>query len=170
MCLYKIWFSKVLKLHLDGLLNLCSPVSPATGTWALGTTSHFWLPLLASFLKEPLLTARRTPNLPSFSRHEFICETESGVEWICSYYWQPVTAGMCCMLTACSALQSAWDGCCAGAKEPAICARAGRRGGAPCQQHRPKASWQQSRQAGRGFGPTPGPPEPCLVLASGLMV
>lgn len=25
-------------------------------------------------------------------------------------------------------------------------------------------------QAGRGFGPTPGPPEPCLVFASGLMV
>lgn len=95
---------------------------------------------------------------------------QNGVEGICSYYWQPVTAVMCCMLTACSAPQSAWDGRHACAKEPAICARAGRSGGAPCQQHCPKASWQQSRRAGHSIGPTPGPPEPCLVLASGLMV
>lgn len=146
------------------------PISPAAGMRALGIISHFQLPLLASLLEEPLLTGRKAPHLPNFSRHEFICEAVSRVEGICSYYWQPVTAVMCCMLTARTAPQSAWDGRCASAKEPAICARAGRSGGAPCQQQCPKASRQQSRQAGHSSGPAPGPPEPCLVLASGLVV
>jgi len=146
MHLYKIQFSKALKMHLDALLNQCSLVSPAAGTQALGFTSHFQLPLLAFLWEELLLTARKAPHLPAFSRCEFICEAASGVEGICSYYWQPVTAVMCCMLTACLAPQSVWDGRCASAKEPAICARAGRSRGAPCQQHCPKASRQRSRQ------------------------
>lgn len=172
MSLYKIQFSKALKLHLDALLNPCSSGPPAPGTQALGITSHFQLPLLASLLEEPLLTAGIASCLPNFSHCEFICEgTMSGMEgMICSYYWQPVTAVMCCMLTACSAPQSAWDGRRASAKEPAICAQAGRSGEAPCQQHCPKASQQQSRRAAHSFGPPPGHPEPCPVLTSGLVV
>lgn len=54
-------------------------------------------------------------------------------------------------------------------QQPVSCVRAGTSSGAPCQQHCPKAAWQQSRQAGHGSGSPPGPPEPCLVLAAGLM-
>lgn len=43
---------------------LCWVGAPRSPQWVLGITSHFALPLLASFLEWPLLTARETPNRP----------------------------------------------------------------------------------------------------------
>lgn len=93
---------------------------------------------------------------------------QSGGVCVCCCPCSDVLWGVACW-PVCSALQRCGvaSGAVAGACE--LCARAGRSSGAPCQQHCPKAAWQQSRQAGHGSGSAPGPPEPPLVLASGLM-
>lgn len=98
--------------NCTSVLCWSSLISAATGTWALGITRHFQWLLLASLLKELLLTARKAQNLPNLSCHEFICEATSEVEGILWYYWQPVTAVM-------------WGGWHPSAKEPAICVGAG---------------------------------------------
>lgn len=121
------------------------------------------------FLHETLHAARKTPNLPIFSCSASVLEREHRVEGsVCA----AVPALMCCEMLC--AEKCAW--LCRGVgwpaglwQEPASCVRAGRSSGAPCQQHCPKAAWQQSRQAGHGSGSAPGPLEPRLVLASGLM-
>lgn len=130
-------------------LKLCSQLSLAAGMWALGITLCFRLHLLAPLLKAPLPAARKAPHPPAFSLSQFLRVAASGVEGICVCCRQPLAAVLCCVLAACSALRSAWDG------HRALLPRrlqavqpprslVGRSSGAPCPQHCPGASWRQA--------------------------
>lgn len=121
------------------------------------------------FLNETLYAVRKTPNLPIFSCSASILERMHRVEGVCvcccpcsDVLWGVVCWQACSALQRCGMASELWQ-------EPASCVWAGRSSGTPCQQHCPKAAWQQSRKAGHSSGSAPGPPEPRLVLASGLM-
>lgn len=142
----RVQFSEVLELHLGAFVNVCALLTPVTGTQ--GNTSLFQKVVLASFwLRHSMLQGRLQiyPSslavYPSFERE---------VGWkgsVCAAVLAVVCCEVLCVVSVLSSAE-AQDGQRGCARS---CVWAGRSSGAPCQQHCPKAAWQQSREAGQAL-------------------